>query len=198
MLAVCVSGTLLLFIHDMHQLSDIALEAILKEWNPQEYDPPNTNIREWTHTIESLCDTYGIPDTQRPQCAARFIEGALRTEFEDVLRDSRARFGPIRWAQFTNFMVAFDRKRVSITIEPSVTEILQAISGRHGRVGAPFLVVRRSALIRAPPNRPSILRTVPKTHRFYPRDHWFCPVDSGRCRWYPHCCGFCLRGHRRR
>jgi len=94
----------------MHQLSEKALEAILKEWNPQEYDPPNTNIQEWTHIIESLCDTYGIPDAQRPQCAARFIESELRTELEDVLRDSRARFGPIRWVQFTNFMAAFDRK----------------------------------------------------------------------------------------
>jgi len=94
----------------MHQLSDLALEAILKEWDTPEYDPPNTDIREWTHSIESLCDIYGIPDNQRPQCAAKFIEGELRTELGGVFREARDRFGPIHWAQFANFMAAFDRK----------------------------------------------------------------------------------------
>ena len=58
----------------------------------------------------TLCDTYGIPDTQRAQCAVKFIKIELRTELENVLRDARARFGSVRWAQFTNFMVAFDRE----------------------------------------------------------------------------------------
>jgi len=94
----------------MHQLSDLALGAILKEWDTPEYDPPNTDIQEWTISIESLCNTYGIPDTQRPQCATRFIKSELRTELENVMREARARFGPIHWAQFANFMAEFDRK----------------------------------------------------------------------------------------
>ena len=125
----------------MHQLSDPALEAITKEWDSKQYDPPNTDIREWTLAMESLCDTYGIPDTQRAQCAAKSIKGDLRTELEKVLRDARARFGPIHWAQFRNFMIAFDRKRGLITIEPLVTEILQKGSRRRGRVGAPVSVI---------------------------------------------------------
>jgi hypothetical protein len=129
------------FVRDMHQLSDPALEAITKEWDSKQYDPPNTDIREWTLAMESLCDTYGIPDTQRPQCAAKSIKGDLRTELEKVLKDARVRFGPIHWAQFRNFMIAFDRKRCLITIEPLVTEILQKGSRRRGRVGAPVPVV---------------------------------------------------------
>ena len=95
----------------MYQLPDPAIEAILKEWDLQEYDPPKTDIREWTRIIESLCDTYGIPDTQRPQCATRFIKKELRDELENVLRDARGQFGPVRWPQFENFMVALDRGR---------------------------------------------------------------------------------------
>jgi hypothetical protein len=94
----------------MNQLTDLALEAILEEWSPEQYDPPNTDIQEWTLSIESLCDTYGIPDTQRPQCAARFIREELRTELEPVFADARTTYGPIHWAQFRNFMTAFDRK----------------------------------------------------------------------------------------
>ncbi|KAF9645331.1 hypothetical protein BDM02DRAFT_3120353 [Thelephora ganbajun] len=93
----------------MYRLSDPAIEAILKEWRQKEYDPSYTDVREWTHAVESLCDTYGIPDTQRPECAAKFIKSELRTELENVLRDARTRFGPIHWAQFTNFMAEFDR-----------------------------------------------------------------------------------------
>ena len=96
--------------YSMYQLSDQAIEAILKEWHPPEYDPPNTDIQEWNLAVETLCDTYGIPDTQRAQCAVKFIKSGLRTELENVLRDARARFGSVRWARFANFMVAFDRE----------------------------------------------------------------------------------------
>ena len=110
----------------MYQLSNPAIEAILTEWHPQDYNPPHTNIQEWIRTIESLCDTYGIPDTQRPQCATRFIRSRLRTELEDVLRDARTQFGRVHWVQFVNFMVALDRKRDPIAIaELLLTELLQ-------------------------------------------------------------------------
>ncbi|KAF9789709.1 hypothetical protein BJ322DRAFT_552634 [Thelephora terrestris] len=95
---------------DVYQLADPAVEAILNEWHLQEYAPPNTDIQEWICTIETLCDTYGVPDTQRPQCATRFIKSELRNELENVLRDSRTQFGPVHWTQFVNFMVALDRK----------------------------------------------------------------------------------------
>ena len=98
------------FLRDMYQLPEIALEAILREWHPQKYDPLHTDIREWIHAMDSLCNVYGIPDTQRPQCAVRFINGELRTELLKVLADARARFGPVQWEQFKNFMVAFDRE----------------------------------------------------------------------------------------
>lgn len=92
----------------MYELSDQAIEAILKEWHPPEYDPPNTNIQEWIHIVGTLSDTYGIPDAQRSQCAVKFIKSGPRAELENVLRDAQARFGSVQWAQFTTFMVAFD------------------------------------------------------------------------------------------
>jgi hypothetical protein len=108
----------------MQQLSDPAIEAILKEWHTPLYDPPNTIIHEWVRTIGTLCDTYGIPDAQRAECAVKFIRSELRTELENVLRDARARFGSVHWAQFTNFMVAFDRECqcLIVTVEPFVNE----------------------------------------------------------------------------
>ena len=119
----------------MYQLSDLALKAILEEWYPQEYDPPYTDVLGWARSIESLCDTYGIPDVQRAQCAAGFIKGELRTELLKALADSRAKFGPVNWGQFMSFIVAFDRERDLIPIEPPrLTQILQGISGSSGRV----------------------------------------------------------------
>ena len=94
----------------MHRLSDLALKAILKEWHPQEYDPPHTDVRGWIHSIESLCDTYGISDTQRPQCVTGFVKVELRTELRKVLVEARAKFGPVHWDQFKTFIVAFDRE----------------------------------------------------------------------------------------
>jgi len=93
----------------MNQLSYPALEAILREWDPTVYDPPHTDIVGWTHTIESLCDTYGIPDTQRAQCAAKFVKDELCVKLEKVLGDARATFGPTHWDQFKIFMTEFDR-----------------------------------------------------------------------------------------
>lgn len=94
----------------MHQLSALALEAILKEFHPQEYDPPHTDVREWIRSIELLCDTYGIPDTQRPQCATAFAKGELSTELGDALARAQVAFGPVHWDPFKNFMIEFDRE----------------------------------------------------------------------------------------
>ena len=92
----------------MPQLSDLALKAILTEWHPQEYDPPHTDVRQWIRSIDSLCDTYGIPDVQRPQCATDFIKDALRPELRNVLVEAREQFGSVHWDRFKIFMVAFD------------------------------------------------------------------------------------------
>ena len=94
----------------MYQLSDQAIEAILKQWHPSEYNPPNTTIQEWNVIIGTLCDEYGIPDAQRADCAVKFMRSDIRAELESVLGNARARFGSIHWARFTNFMVAFDRE----------------------------------------------------------------------------------------
>jgi hypothetical protein len=109
---VLVSVTVSLLIRDMHTLPAPALKVILKEWKLKKYDPPNTDVREWIHTIENLSDTYGIPDIQRPKCAVRFVEAELRTELRKVLADPRATFGhgPVHWAQFKIFMTTLDRK----------------------------------------------------------------------------------------
>lgn len=89
-------------------LTDLALKVIVKEFNPGVYDPPQTDVRKWIHSLETLCDTYGIPDVQRPQCATGFIKDELRTELLKVLEDARRRFGPVQWDGFKRFMVVFD------------------------------------------------------------------------------------------
>ena len=120
------------FLRGMYQLSDLALEAILKEWHPQEYDPPHTDIREWIHSVEALCDTYGVPDLQRPQCATRFIKDELSAELMTVLMEAQAKFGPVRWDRFKAFMTAYDRKRDSIVVELPLTESRRGIPGAMG------------------------------------------------------------------
>lgn len=97
-------------LHDMHQLPDLALEAILKEWGPQEYDPLHTDVRKWIRSIESLCDTYGIPDVQRPHCATDFIKPEVRIELQEVLAEARINSGFVHWDQFKNYMTGFDRE----------------------------------------------------------------------------------------
>ena len=109
-LAMCVSPALSLFPHDMYQLTDPAIEAILKEWRPQKYYPPYTDVQEWIHSIESLCTMYGVPDAQQLQCAIRFIKEELGTELRKVLADARVGFELLHWNQFKSFLVAFDRK----------------------------------------------------------------------------------------
>lgn len=91
----------------------------------------------------TLCDSYGIPDKQRAQCATRFTRSELRTELENVLRDARDKFGSVGWAQFTVFMVGFDREQYSVSsVEPFTTEILQVNFGKIGRVSVPLLIPR--------------------------------------------------------
>jgi len=94
----------------MNQLSDPAIKAILKEWRPKEYYPPHTDVQDWIHSIESLCNVYGIPDVQRLQCAVGFIKEELSIELRRVLVEARERFGLVDWTQFKAFLVAFDRK----------------------------------------------------------------------------------------
>ena len=93
-----------------YRLTDLALNVILKEFHPQEYDPPHAGVREWVNSIESLCDIYGIPDVQRSQCAAGFIKDEFRTELLNMLEDARWKFGPVEWDQFKSFIVVFDRE----------------------------------------------------------------------------------------
>ena len=129
-------------------MPDTAIEAILREWDLQEHDPPNSDIREWIRTIEQLCDTYGIPGTQRPQCATRFVKGGLRARLESVLKDARTQVGPILWAQFANFMVSLDHRLDSIVIGLLLIGFLQ-INFKNGRVSAPFITTLWSSLVRS-------------------------------------------------
>jgi len=133
--AMCVPPTLFLFLHDMYQLSDPAIKAILKEWHPKEYYPPYTDAGEWIDSIESLCNIYGIPNAQRLQCALGFTKKELSTELRKALDEAREWLGgPVNWTQFKSFLVVFDRRWDLVTIELSVTQILQRSSGSNGSV----------------------------------------------------------------
>lgn len=98
--------------HYMSQLSDLAIKAILKEWRPQTYWPPHTDVTEWIRSIESLCNLYGIPDSQRLRCAVTFVKKDIGADLQKVLED--AGFVPLHWNLFRSFLVYFDRKRDSI------------------------------------------------------------------------------------
>jgi len=132
-LVVTVSLALLLFLRDMYQLSDPAIKAILRAWSPQEYYPPYTDVQEWTHSIESLCNEYGIPDIQRRQCAMGFIKEGLSTELRKVLAEAP---GSTYWNQFKAFLVAFDSKIQLVTTKLPLTWTSQGISERNGRVSS--------------------------------------------------------------
>lgn len=93
----------------MNQLSDLAIKAILKEWRPQIYRPPHSDVTEWIRSIESLCDLYEIPDSQRLRCAVAFIKRDIATDLQRVLVD--AGFVPLHWNLFRSFLIYFDRKR---------------------------------------------------------------------------------------
>ena len=106
-----VSPALSLFSYDMpYQLTDLTIEAILKDWHPQNYYPPYTDIHDWIHSIESLCELYGIPNVQRLECALRFIKEELSAELRNVLAGVQERVGPVCWDQFKGFLVVFDRE----------------------------------------------------------------------------------------
>ena len=94
----------------MQQLPDPVLEAIPREFHPPEYNPPQTDVQEWIRSIELLCDKYGIPDVQRPQCTTAFVKDGLRTELGDVLTRARETSRPVHWDAFKNIMVEFDRE----------------------------------------------------------------------------------------
>jgi len=105
----------------MYQLNDLALNLILKEFHPQEYDPPRTDVQKWANSIESLCDIYGVPDIQRPECTVRFIRDELRAGARKVLEDVRKDRGSMRWDQFRDFMIKFDGEWDSTTTERPLT-----------------------------------------------------------------------------
>lgn len=95
----------------MRLLSDPAIEAILKEWcQINFYNPYYTKLDPWIQSVETLCATYGIPDIQRAQCAAQFTSSVAQTAVEKELEDARAANAHIHWAQFVNFMKAYDRE----------------------------------------------------------------------------------------
>jgi hypothetical protein len=98
----CVAR-LFLFLHNMsYRLSDLAIRAILKEWNLQTYLPPYTDVREWIRSIDLHCNLYGIPDAQWRQCADNFINAELRIVLTVL--------GSLDWNQFKAVLIPIDRK----------------------------------------------------------------------------------------
>ena len=88
-------------------------------WHPQNYYPLYTDIHDWIHSIELLCDLYGIPNVQRLECALRFVKEELSTELRSVLGEVRGCVGPVHWDQFKGFL-SFNRERgpIAIDIDP--------------------------------------------------------------------------------
>lgn len=58
--------------------------------------------------MQALCVKYGIPDTQRAQCAAEFTRSDVRTALREELESAQAKREPIRWTQFRKIMIHFD------------------------------------------------------------------------------------------
>lgn len=98
----------------MHLRTSPLFETTLESRPTIKYDPLQSDIHKWHLNVEALFDRYGVPDVQRPQRATKYIKDEFGTELRNVLEEAEAEFGPIRWAQFKEFMVAFDRKRYLI------------------------------------------------------------------------------------
>jgi hypothetical protein len=96
----------------MNRLPELAIRAILRDWHPQKYCPPYTDVEKWIESIELLCNQYGIPDVQRLECAVIFVKKGLRQALVEVIE----RFGIVRWNQFRALLFAFDSRRDSIPI----------------------------------------------------------------------------------
>lgn len=99
--------------HDMHQLSDTAIKAILseKEWrSTPTYNPLKTDVREWNVAMESICDEYGILDTQRS--AATMYGEVYQRQGPRCVRGSVEGFSGAEWPHFlglfAEFMVEFN------------------------------------------------------------------------------------------
>ena len=107
--------------HNMHQFTDLAIKAILKDWNSQKYCPPYTDVYQWIDSIELLCTQYGIPNAQWTQCALHFIKEDIGTVLSNVLAEVRKEYGPMDWNRFKIFLITFDGKLSSIAIGPPLT-----------------------------------------------------------------------------
>ena len=130
----------------MSKLSTKTIEAIIKKWHQNEYDPLVTTFEKWSQSLENFFVAHGIPDAQRVECAVKLTAEVLRIELNKVL-ETQAN-NPVGWVQFKIFMTEFDSKlRSIIGTERFVTEILQRA---FGRVSAPLLVALWFALMHVP------------------------------------------------
>lgn len=168
------------FLYDMYLLPDVSLKAILKDWHPQKYNPPCTDVEEWTHSIELLCDAYGIPDVQRSECATCFVKDRFATELLGVLSVARETYGPLRWDQFKSLMVVIDGKRdpVPKTLTyVSLTEVLR----EQWKSKLPLFIMPWPIPTRSPLDRTSILQQTPQTRRNCSSGHRWHVVGTSCC-----------------
>ena len=117
-------------------LTELAITAILRAWNPQVYHPPFTDVEMWIGSIELLCEQYGIPDIQRQRCAVVFVKNGLRQALVRVVEEFRV----VRWDRFKALLREFDSERGSIPIQLSLTLVLQGSTGSSGSVSIPSVL----------------------------------------------------------
>lgn len=105
---------------DMSVKINPVLGKILASRCMTEYDPLWSDIKKWNQNMGDIFGRYGVSDIERPQRAAMYIKGEFGVQLREVLRTAQAEFGFVRWAEFTKFMVAFDRTwNLIVTIDLS-------------------------------------------------------------------------------
>lgn len=76
------------------------------------YDPLHSDISKWEKEVKAHFDRHEVADTDRPLRATWHIKPKFSDEFEIAVKKARDEFGFVQWAQFRDFIVAFDRKLV--------------------------------------------------------------------------------------
>ena len=83
-------------------LTPRAIKAIVKSWDILPYSPPGTNVTGWLKKLHKLCEVYGVPVTQRAQCAMHH----MRTDCREAAQTAGCR--DMTWYQFTAWLRGYD------------------------------------------------------------------------------------------
>jgi len=85
-------------------LTPRAVLAIVRSWDVQTYNPPQTNCTVWFGDLHDRCERYGIPATQRASCAMHHMNNDCKEAALD------AGCCNMTWDKFAVWLSQYDRR----------------------------------------------------------------------------------------